>query len=265
MQPNKRRDFPAPTLVVAFVPLLCTGLLGSSLAAQQTGAEWLEAIDAAEEIPHSYSLVQQIITTSGGSRRTFTIRSWSAENGDVSLMAYVDPARVAGDKILQLEGGDSFWYYMKRRDVTRHFAGHNRKQSAMGSDFTYEDMATGDLTEDYTAEVLGPESLDGIETIKLRCVPTESGPSYDHLILWAQIDDHLTRKIEYYDEERHLKTLYLTDFQTIEGRKLATKMEMVNHREGSTTTMEYVEITFSEEPDPSLFTKAALSRQLPDE
>jgi hypothetical protein len=207
--------------------------------------------------------MRQTITTSGGSLRTFTIRTWSAENGDVSLMAYADPARVAGDKILQVEGGDDFWYYMKRRDVTRHFAGHNRRQSAMGSDFSYEDMATGDLTEDYTAEVLGFEELDGIETVKLRCIPTESGPSYDHLVLWASVEDHLSRKIEYYDEEHHLKTLHLTDFQVIEDRKVAMKLEMVNHREGSKTLLETIEITFAEEPDPSLFTQAALSRRIP--
>ena len=164
---------------------------------------------------------------------------------------------------MQLEGGDQFWYYMMRRDVTRHFAGHNRKQSAMGSDFSYEDLAMGDLTEDYTAEVLGEEDLDGVRTVKLRCVPTPSGPSYDHLILWAGVDDHLTRKIEYYDEEHHLKTLHLSDFRIVEGRTVAFRMDMVNHREGSNTVLETDELTFAGEPDPARFTKAALSRRLP--
>jgi hypothetical protein len=208
--------------------------------------------------------MRQTITTSGGSLRSFTIRTWSAQDGDVSLMAYVDPRRVAGDKILQLEGGDDFWYYMKRRDQTRHFAGHNRKQSAMGSDFSYEDMATGDLTEDYTAEVVGMEDLDGEATVKLRCVPTESGPSYDHLILWASTEDHLTRRIDYHDDGHHLKTLHLTDFQVVEGRKLAMNLEMVNHREGSSTTIETLEITFAREPDPTLFSVPALSSTIPD-
>ncbi len=230
---------------------------------QENGATWLQRIDAAERVPHSYGVMRQTITTSGGAERTFTIRAWSAEDGDVSLMAYVDPRRVAGDRILQLDGGDRFWYYMKRRDVTRHFAGHNRKQSAMGSDFAYEDLAVGDLAEDYTAEVLGVEGVDGVEAVKLRCVPTESGPSYDHLILWAGTEDHLTRRIEYYDEERHLKTLFLSDFRVIEGRKSAMRMEMVNDREGSKTVFETTEITFSDPPDPSLFTQAALSRRLP--
>ena len=48
----------------------------------------------------------------------------------------------------------------------------------------------------------------------------------------------------------------------MDGRKTAFKMEMVNHREGSRTLFETVEVTFSEEPDPSLFTRAALTRRI---
>ncbi len=39
--------------------------------------------------------------------------------------------------------------------------------------------------------------------------------------------------------------------------------EMVNHREGSRTVFETLEVTYAEEPDESLFTKAALSRRTP--
>ena len=181
----------------------------------------------------------------------------------MALMAYTEPARVDGDRILQLNGGDDIWYYMKRRDTTRHFAGHTRKQSAMGSDFSYEDMASGDFSEDYTAEILGYEDYQGVRCVKLKCIPTPSGPSYAYIIVWADTEHALSRKIEYYDEEGHLKSLFLTDFREIEGRTVAMKMEMVNHREGSRTVMETVEMTFAREPDSSLFTQAALSRALP--
>jgi hypothetical protein len=177
-------------------------------------------------------------------------------------MAYDEPARVAGDKILLLDGGDDIWYYMKRRDVTRHFAGHTRRQSAMGSDFSYEDLAQGDITEDYTAEFRGREELDGTPCVKLLAIPTPSGPSYDSLYIWASVDDKLSRRIEYFDESEHTKTLYLSDFRVVDDRKTPFVMEMVNHREGSRTLMETVEMTFSIEPDPSLFTRAALTRRI---
>ena len=232
------------------------------LFAQDDGAAWLKRIDDAERVQYSYAVIKQTITTSGGSERTLTMRSWSDENGDVSLMVYTAPPRIKGDKILQRDGGDNIWYYMKRRDVTRHFAGHTRRQSAMGSDFSYEDMSTGDMTEDYTAALLGYEELDNENCVKLKLTPSESGPSYDHLILWAGKDDALSRKIEYYDDEGHLKTLFLIDLKVIENRKVAMKMEMKNHREGSRTLMEYESITFTKKPEAWMFTKDALVREV---
>jgi len=245
-------------LMIAAIAITWSG----AALAQEDGAAWLQRIDDAERVPHSYGVMRQTITTSGGSLRTFTIRSWSAENGDLTLMAYDEPARVAGDRILMLDGGDNIWYYMRRRDVTRHFAGHTRNQSAMGSDFSYEDLAQGDLTEDYTAEMRGQEEIDGLMCMKLKAVPTSSGPSYDSLYIWASVEDDISRRIEYFKEDEHLKTLFLTDFRVVDNRKTAFKMEMVNHREGSRTLMETTEINFTDEPDPSLFTRAALTRRI---
>lgn len=248
--------------------VLCVGLallaLAFGPAAQQglTGAEWLSTMDEAERVEQSYGTFRQTMTTSTGSERTLEARSWSTDGGDVSLMVYTAPARVAGDKILLREGGDQIWYYMKRRDVTRHFVGSAQKQRAMGSDFSYEDLASGQLTQDYTAKVLGTEELDGVGCIKLECTPTESGPSYDHIQLWAGLEDHLTRRIDYFDEDGLLKTLAISDFKTIEGRTLGTKMVMTNHREGSHTSIVLDNITFDVGADQELFTKAVLSRDL---
>ena len=251
------------TIVVTVTVTAMLSLVpASSSWADDEGELWLERIDKAERVPYSVGVVKQIITTSGGSERTLTMKAWTGDNGDVSLMAYSAPSRVMGDKILLRDGGDNIWYYMQRRDVTRHFVGHSRRQSAMGSDFSYEDLAQGDLTEDYRADVLGTEDVDGIPCVKLRCVPTENGPSYDHLILWAGKEDHLTRKIEYYDEDAHIKTLYLTDFRIIDGRKVAMKLDMVNHQDGSHTAMMYETLSFKDEPDPEIFTKQALTREL---
>ncbi len=236
-----------------------------AVGAQETAAEWMTRIENAETVEHSYAVMKQTITTSTGAERTFTIRAWSAQGGDVSLMAYTAPARVEGDRILQLGGGDDIWYYMKRRDTTRHFAGHTRNQSAMGSDFSYEDMASGDFSDDYTAELTGYENYEGVRCVKLTCTPTPSGPSYDHIILWADVAHALTRKIEYYDADGHSKTLFITDFREVEGRTVAFHIEMVSHRKDSRTVIETEEMTFAVAPDPELFTQAALTRRLPPE
>ncbi len=246
------------------IVLLAFAVTAGAARAQgnETGMRWLKKIDQAERVDHSFGTFSQTITTSTGNQRTLKAKAWTAENGDLQLMVYIDPARVAGDKILQRDGGDNIWYYMKRRDVTRHFVGTARRQSAMGSDFSYEDMAQGDMTKDYTAEVLGQETLEGIECIKLKCTPTESGPSYDHIILWAGLEDNLSRRIDYYDENGLLKTLAISDFQMVDGKKMGMRMVMKNDREGSQTVIEEHDVSLKTVPDPQLFTKSALSREI---
>ncbi len=260
---NIRHNHVATTAAALLLALGLTVAGPMPTAAQDTAAGWVERIEQAETVEHSYGVMKQTITTSTGAERTFTIRAWSAEEGDVSLMAYTAPARVAGDRILQLNGGDDIWYYMKRRDTTRHFAGHTRNQSAMGSDFSYEDMASGDFSDDYDSELLGYENYEGVRCVKLKCTPTPEGPSYDHIILWADTEHALTRKIEYYDEDGHMKTLFIADLREVEGRTMAFHVEMVSHRKDSRTVIATEEITFAVEPDQSLFTQAALTRRLP--
>ena len=237
-------------------------LLFLSANAQEDGAGWLKRIDDAERVQHMVGEVDQIISTSSGAKRTLSLKSWSAENGDISLMAYTAPPRVKGDKILMREGGDVIWYYMKRRDVTRQFAGHTRKQKVMGSDFSYEDMSQGNMTEDYSAELIGFEDIESISCVKLHLTPTESGPSYDHLLIWACRENALSRIIEYYDSDGLMKTLVLSDIREIEGRKIAFKFVMLNNREGSETAMQYQTVTFASEPEGWIFTKEALDRDV---
>ena len=244
--------------------LLGGAATGSAQGTADSGQAWLTGIDAAERLPYSYAEIVETITTSSGNERELTMRAWTAANGDLELMAYTDPARVRGDKILLRDGGDNIWYYMHRRDVTRHFAGHTRRQSAMGSDFSYEDLSTGDMTKDYTARFRTFEVLDSTQCVKLMCVPTESGPSYDSLLLWASTADSLTRRIEYYDGDGLLKTLNLDDFQFVDGRKLAMRWEMVNDREGSRTVMTTTSMDLKTEPSPAMFTQRELSRPLTD-
>ncbi|GBE30829.1 hypothetical protein BMS3Bbin04_01865 [bacterium BMS3Bbin04] len=254
------------------VSLCVIVMIGSTTVvhADEAGQDWLRKIDAAETVPFSISTMTQTITTSTGSERRFTFKSFSADSGDVSLMAYTDPQRIAGDKILMRDGGDRIWYYMKRRDVTKYFARHTQNQSMMGSDFSYEDLAQGDLEEDYNATVIAEKmemSFDddsGEPVVKLELIPTETGPSYAKVILYASISDHISRMIEYYDEDGHEKTLYLLDIKTVDGVKSAHTMRMDNVREGSSTSMTVIDISYKNEPDPNLFTKAALSRTLTD-
>ena len=72
------RNFKAtPVSTAALLSLALLIALPAISMAQETGAEWMERIENVERMDHSYGVMRQTITTSTGSRRTFTIRSWS--------------------------------------------------------------------------------------------------------------------------------------------------------------------------------------------
>jgi outer membrane lipoprotein-sorting protein len=218
-------------------------------------------IDATERVRSSRGSMRQVITTSGGAERTLEMEAWSRDRNDKQLVVYTAPRRVAGDKILMLNQGDDIWFYTPRTDRVRHLASHARRQKVQGSDFAYEDMAGGSIEEDYTFALLGQEDVDDTPCYKLELVPTDSGPHYSRLILWADRERYLTRRIDYYEEDDLLKRLTTDDVRQIDGQWVAMRMVMENLREGGRTVMETREIEFDVDLPDQLFTTGGLRRR----
>lgn len=226
-----------------------------------TAIEIVRRVDATERVESSHGAMRQTITTSGGDERALEMEAWSRDRNDKQLMVYTAPRRVAGDKVLMLNDGDDIWFYTPRTDRVRHLASHARRQKVQGSDFAYEDMAGGSIEEDYTYQLLGEEEVDGTPCYKLELVPTESGPHYSKLILWADRERYLTRRIDYYEKGRLLKRMTAADVRDIEGQWWAMRLVMENLQEGGHTVMETLDIEFGVDLPDRLFTTSGLKRR----
>jgi len=218
-------------------------------------------IDATERVASSESIVKQIITTSGGKKRTLEMKSYTKDKNDKQLMIYLSPKRVKGDKILMLNDGDDIWFYTPKTDRVRHLASHARRQKVQGSDFAYEDMSSGSIEEDYVYTLLGEEKIDGKACYKFELIPTENGPHYSKLILWADKEKFLTLKIDYYEDDELLKRLNCYNIQMIDGHWYAMKLVMANLKEGGETEMGTLEIKFNVEIEDKIFTTKNLKRR----
>ena len=241
---------------------LLTGvLIASALPARAlTSKEIIRKIDATERVVSSKGLVRQIITTSGGEKRTLEMEYYTRDRNDKQLMIYTAPRRVRGDKILMLNDGDDIWFYTPKTDRVRHLASHARRQRVQGSDFAYEDMAGGSLEEDYTCTLLGEEKIHGAACYKFELIPTESGPHYTRLVLWADREKFISRRIDYYEDDEVVKQLNLYDIKRIDNHWFALRLVMTNLKEGGQTAMETVEIEFDLDLDDRIFTTRHLKR-----
>lgn len=234
---------------------------GTIQAQRLTPKEIIQKIDDTERVASSEGIVKQIITTSGGKKRTLEMKAYSKDKNDKQLLIYTGPKRIKGDKILMLNDGNDIWFYTPKTDRVRHLASHARRQKVQGSDFAYEDLSGGSIEDDYTYTLLGEEKVDGTACYKFELIPTESGPHYSKLILWADKDKFITKQIDYYEDDELLKRLNCHDIEMIDGHWYAMKMLMTNLQEGGETVMETVEITFDIKLEDKFFSTNNLKRR----
>jgi outer membrane lipoprotein-sorting protein len=219
----------------------------------------LKKADKAGWTKTSHALIEQTITTTGGSKRTFKIESWSKNGDEKQLMKYLAPAQSRGIGVLTLEGGDNIWVYFPDSDDLRKIASSARNQSVEGSDFTYEDLSTMTLSKKYEPRLLGEEEIDGALHHKLELTP--KGKSfYSRLIIWIHKANFTAPKVEYHDKkDKHIKTLLMKDYKKVKGVWVAREMVMKNHKRGSKTTIKIVKIKINPDLDDAVFTTKNLT------
>ena len=237
-------------------------LIAISLSVQsQTAKEIVHRIDKNERLESSKGKSQQVIITSSGKRRTLEMISYSKDNNDKQLTVYTGPSRVAGDKILMLEDGDEIWFYTPKTDRVRHLASHAKKQKIQGSDFSYEDMSGWDYDNDFQYKLLGEEKIDGRKTYKLELIPTETGPHYSKMILWADVEKYIVLRIDYFEDGELLKRLSSSNIAEISDHWIAKEMKMENLQDGGETIIEMIEFEVNVEIKDDLFTTNYLKRK----
>jgi len=145
-------------------------------------------------------------------------------------------------------------------------ATHAKKQKMEGSDFSYEDMGSGDTwLNEFKSVRLKDEKIEGTNCYKLELKKLpDSHSGYSRMIMWIDKSNFLAVQIDYFDDDDpglHLKRLVLSDVKDIEGIPTSTKMTMVNIQDNTQTTMEYLEITYGVKLPDDMFTERGMKKQ----
>lgn len=234
------------------------------LSAQDlTGPEIVQKVNDQMNQESTEATMIMTIVTSSGQERTFEYLSYSKNFGEKNLMIYEAPSRVKGQKMLMLNHADDIWAYFPRTKRVRKLATHAKKQKFEGSDFSNEDLGSGDsFTKDYDAKLIGSESKEGAECYKVEMTKkADSDISYSKLMIWVRKDDFVPLVIDYYDDknpDRVLKTLTQSNIKVIDGVPTGTKMVMHNHGDNTNTTIELKEVKYNIPLEDELFTERGL-------
>ena len=184
------------------------------------------------------------------SERQLRIRSLEVADGTKSLCIFDTPHDVRGTILLthtHKEADDDQWLYLPALKRVRRIAGKNKSGSFMGSEFSYEDIATQEL-EKHTYTWLRDDIYDGNDCFVIERRPVDAANSgYSRQVAWIGKAEYRTFKVDYYDRKGdRLKTLTCKTHRRYEERFWrAHELNMINHQTGKSTRLLWSDFVFS--------------------
>jgi len=187
------------------------------------------------------------------------------------LVRFSTPADIKGTGFLQIEhseGDDDQWIYLPALKKSRRLVANNKKDSFVGSDFSYGDISLPkvDLWKHtlLRSEKVGPDDCYVIESVPVdETVKANSG--YSRKVSWISQADFFERKVDYYDlGGRLLKTQTVGKVEVVEpdkGRAFACHREMINHQTGHRTVFDVDQIDPHPAAPDDLFTTRYIERE----
>jgi len=252
-------------LTVLVTMMLAAALPLAAAEDDMTADQILDRISETMEPEQAQGKVRMTIQTSTGEERTFLYETFSKGKGEKSLIKYLEPSRVKGQTILMLNDANDIWTWFPRTKRVRKLATHAKKQKLEGSDFSYEDMGGGDeFRDEFKAARLKDERAQGRPCYKLELVRREgSDASYSRILLWVDREQLVPLAIHYFhdrDPQLWEKELVCSDVRVVNGVPTPFRYSMNNRLEGTSTSMETVEIRYDVDLPDDLFTEMGMQK-----
>ena len=248
----RRTIFPE-TAQAAAVVACAIGLIslypGEAIASQFSAVEIMERNFIATKVQDSTADVTfRLRNASGQERVRSTVSTTKLKEGSYDAMRltrFLKPADVNGMATLTIEnsnGNDDIWIYLPALHKTRRLVSSNKRDSYVGTDFSYGDVI-GHKVAEWKHTLVGMEDVDGSACYKIESVPVSSDISeesgYAKRMSWIRADNFIQIKGEFYDTTGALlKTMSATQVQLVDsdrGRWQAMQFEMRNVQIGHRT------------------------------
>ncbi len=213
----------------------------------------------------------RIIDRRGGERsRELTIKMKKyPQDRTRSIVFFRNPADVRGVGMLQWadpKGRDEQWLYLPELGKVRQISGAAKRESFVGTDFSYEDLAVITQILDWDdsearAELLRTEDCGGRSCHVLEFTPTGKEIGYARVRTWLDAEDLIVVRFEMVDSEgRVVKRLVLGDIRKIGAIPTPFSMEMRNEAGGSRTVVTFTKVEYDSGLGDDEFTQRALER-----
>jgi len=209
----------------------------------QTATEILKKTDAVMYAPKDQTAAVKIILTDKKGNRQEREAEYIQKGSEMRLFKFTAPASQMGISFLSLPK-DVMYLYLPAYEKERRIASHIKNQTFAGTDFSYDDMESKPLADEYDAELLSQTA----DAWKLKLVPKAGVESeYSRLEMVVNKDNHYLRQADYYDRGgQKIKQLVNKKIEKTDGYWAATEMEMTDLVKEHSTIFKTEKVTFDD-------------------
>ncbi len=190
---------------------------------------------------------------------------------NMRLVTFLSPSDVKGTKTLLIEHtgqDDDMWVYLPALKKVRRLVSSNKKDSFVGTDFSYGDVI-GHRVEEWTHKLLREEKVDGKDTWVIESTPKtkEVGENtgYSKRIGWIEKESKVALRGESYDLNNQLLKKFKADkiekVDPANDKWQPMVIEAENVQTNHKTIIEFKNYKANQGVSDELFTSRSLEKQ----
>ncbi len=265
----------------AYNTFAITLLIGAVLTGTPVPAEELSARGIMEKnfhvtkIKHLLNDSTMTLTNDKGQqrvRKTHSVNLLQPNGIDSKIMIrFLQPGDVEGTGYLQVQhynGEDDMWIYLPALKKVRRLVANNKKDSFVGSDFSYGDILVP-VVDTYTHTIVKSEVLDGEDCWVIESIPVseqiKKDYGYGKKTGWIRKSNFMEKKVEFLDAGgRPLKTMVVPEIVEVDAANhkwWALKREVKNHQTGHGTLLTFENLDTKKPVGDDYFTTRYLERE----
>ena len=268
------------TVLISFL-LVGVPFHGITTAAEDlTALEIMKKVKNVEDGKTSISEMKMILIDRRGNQRVRKMKGYRKDFGKDSktINFFLSPADVRNTAFLSFDWDDEAieddnWLYLPALRKVKRISAGNKKDSFMGSDFSYADINGLDTTDWDFKFLKKNENVDGHDCWVIEALPKKSKrkkviaeTGYLKSISWVRKDNFLSVKGKMYVKKgKKIKYFNTSGVEKIQGIWTIKKLSMVTtkgKRKEHATIIQFDNIVYNTGVDDSLFTTQRMERGL---
>ena len=203
-----------------------------------------------------------ILTAKNGSTTERVMDQYSKKDGrgnNRSVIVFQNPASVRGSRFLTIEnqGKDNDqWIFLPSLGKVRRIAASEGSGSFMGTDFSYDDIASMDRKADLdNHKILREEKFRDRDCYVIESVSKDANYQYSKMIQWIDKANSAIYKIELYDRKgTQVKLLEILELREVQGRLANMVTQMTTLAAGTSTSINVGTLKYDDPIPEGVFT-----------